>query len=113
MDYNCTNYLTTTKDVEHAFSSNRDSQSRQDLARFRPKEILHDIMSACIIMHEMVIEDEGDLGALIAPVNKLPTIQVKLAVDEDARFQQFFRRYRQIRDRDAHLALRNDLIDHM
>ena len=31
-------------------------------ARFWDEETLADIMKACIIMHNMVIEDEGDIG---------------------------------------------------
>ena len=30
--------------------------------RFLDEETLADIMKACIIMHNMVIEDEGDIG---------------------------------------------------
>ena len=64
-------------------------------------------------MHNMIIEDERDLSALIGQVNETPPVQVSMIVDEDARFQQFFIRYRQIRDRNTHFALRNDIIDHM
>ena len=32
------------------------------------KEVLHDIISSCIIMHNMIIEDECDLNALIEEV---------------------------------------------
>ena len=31
-------------------------------ARFLDEETLVDVMKACIIMHNMVIEDEGDIG---------------------------------------------------
>ena len=31
-------------------------------ARFWDEETLADIMKVCIIMHNMVIEDEGDIG---------------------------------------------------
>ena len=52
------------KDVERAFGV---LQSRfaivQGPTRFWQKHILHDIMIACVIMHNMIIEDERDLNA--------------------------------------------------
>ena len=51
------------KDVERAFGV---PQARFaivcGLPRFWDEETLADIMKACIIMHNMVIEDEGDIG---------------------------------------------------
>ena len=51
------------KDVERAF---KVLQARFTIvrgpARFWDEETLADIMKACIIMHNMVIEDEGDIG---------------------------------------------------
>ena len=52
------------KDVERAFGV---LQSRFAIvagpARLWSKEILHDIMTSCIIMHNMIIEDERDVNA--------------------------------------------------
>ena len=64
-------------------------------------------------MHNMIIEDDRDLTAPIEQVIKTPLAEVERMVDEDARFQQFVGRYRQIRDKDAHFALRNAIINHM
>ena len=54
------------KDVEHAF---RVLQSRfaivTEPARFWKRNVLKDIMSACIIMHNMIVEDERDLNMLV------------------------------------------------
>ena len=51
------------KDVERTFGV---VQARfaimRGLARFWDEETLADIMKTCIIMHNMVIEDEGDIG---------------------------------------------------
>ena len=55
--------------------------------RFWRKEVLHDIMSACIIMHNMIIEYEHDLNAPIEQVIETPHAEVERVVDEDARFQ--------------------------
>ncbi|KAH9687360.1 nuclease [Citrus sinensis] len=54
------------KDVERAFGV---FQSRFAIvagpSRFWNKHVLHDIMTACIIMHNMIIEDERDVNATI------------------------------------------------
>ena len=36
-----------------------------------------------------------------------------MAVDENQRFQEFLFRHRRIKDKDAHFALRNALINHL
>ncbi|KAL5546655.1 hypothetical protein UlMin_006342 [Ulmus minor] len=102
------------KDVERAFGV---LQSRFAIvagpARFWNKNVLHDIMTACIIMHNMIIEDERDVDAAIEDWMEAPTPEVEIAVDENTRFQEFLARHRQIKDREAHIALRNTLIDHL
>ncbi|XP_062103513.1 uncharacterized protein LOC133814587 [Humulus lupulus] len=54
------------KDVECAFGV---LQSRFSIiagpARLWNKKVLHDIMTSCIIMHNMIIEDERDINASI------------------------------------------------
>ena len=64
-------------------------------------------------MHNMIIEDERDLDAPIQYVREAPTPEVERIVDETTRFNQFIARHAQIKDRDAHIALRNALIDHL
>ncbi|XP_020255247.1 uncharacterized protein LOC109832226 [Asparagus officinalis] len=102
------------KDVERAFGV---LQSRFAIvagsARFWKKHVLHDIMTACIIMHNMIIEDERDVYAPIQEVREAPIPEVDIVADETTRFTQFITRYRQINDKDAHIALRNALIDHL
>jgi len=102
------------KDVERAFGV---LQSRFAIikgpARFWNKHVLHDIMSACIIMHNMIIEDERDVHADISNWREAPTPEVDILVDETTRFQQFLARHKEIKDKEAHLALRNTLIEHL
>ncbi|XP_074557036.1 uncharacterized protein LOC141813023 [Curcuma longa] len=102
------------KDVERAFGV---LQSRFAIiagpSRFWQKNILHDIMTSCIIMHNMIIEDERDLNAPIVEHFEVPTPDVEAAVDDRTRFEDFLARYRQIKDKEAHIALRNALIDHI
>ena len=102
------------KDVERAFGV---LQSRFAIvagpARFWRKDHLHDIMTTCIILHNMIIEDERDLNAPIFDDVEAPTADVEMMVDDNTRFQQFLARHRRIKDKDAHIALRNALIEHL
>ncbi|XP_020258908.1 uncharacterized protein LOC109835342 [Asparagus officinalis] len=79
-------------------------------ARFWKKHVLHDIMTACIIMHNMIIKDERDLYVPIQEVSEAPTPEVNMVADETTRFTQFIAK---IKDKDAHIVLRNALIDHL
>ena len=102
------------KDVERAFGV---LQSRfaivKGSGRFWKKHILHDIMSACIIMHNMIIEDERDEHVDIENWKEAPTPEVEMVRDETIRFQEFLARHKQIKDKEAHYALRNALIEHL
>ncbi|KAK2655543.1 hypothetical protein Ddye_008595 [Dipteronia dyeriana] len=103
-----------TKDVERAFGI---LQSRFSIVagpvRFWHKHVLHDIMYTCIIMHNMIIADKRDVDASIEDRMETLTPVVKMLLDENIRFQQFLARHREIRNKDAHIALRNALIDHL
>ncbi|KAK2662220.1 hypothetical protein Ddye_000794, partial [Dipteronia dyeriana] len=87
-------------DASHLFSN-----LAQGLTRFRHKHILHDIMTTCIIMHNMIIADERDVDASIDDHMEAPTPKVEMVLVENIRFQQFLARYREINDKDALIAL--------
>ncbi|KAM6575620.1 hypothetical protein CsatA_023947 [Cannabis sativa] len=105
---------TCRKDVERAFGV---LQSRFAIiagpARLWNKTVLHDIMTSCIIMHNMIIEDERDLNAPIEERVEVPSPEVEMVEDDNARFQEFLARHRKIKDKDAHIELRNALIEHL
>ncbi|KAL2472100.1 putative harbinger transposase-derived nuclease [Abeliophyllum distichum] len=42
-----------------------------------------------------------------------PNPEVEMVVDDNTRFQEFLGRHRQIKNKEAHIALRNALIDHL
>ncbi|XP_070041365.1 uncharacterized protein [Nicotiana tomentosiformis] len=76
------------KDVEHAF--------RVLLARFAivvgpsriwRKKVLHDIITTCIILHNMIIEDECDFNAPIQDDWACPPPTVEMIVDANHRFE--------------------------
>ena len=70
------------KDVERAFGV---LQSRFAIvagpARFLNKSVLHDIMTTCIIMHNMIVEDERDLQAPIVDPTEAPAPDVERVMD--------------------------------
>ncbi|XP_020262795.1 uncharacterized protein LOC109838778 [Asparagus officinalis] len=103
------------KDVERAFGV---LQSRFAIikgpARFWDKRTLHDIMTTCIIMHNMIIEDERDEQEDII-VSTPPSISnvEDIGMNDAERFRQFLTRHKKFKDKEAHFALRNALIEHL
>ncbi|KAL7610176.1 uncharacterized protein LOC128132901 [Lactuca sativa] len=97
------------KDVERAFGV---LQSRfaivQGSTCFCKK-----VSTTCIILHNMIINDEHDLDTPIEIAREVPPIEVELTTDEDSQFQQFLARYKNIKDKEAHFSLRNALVDHL
>ncbi|XP_047337985.1 putative nuclease HARBI1 [Impatiens glandulifera] len=102
------------KDVERAFGV---LQSRFAIVagpvRYWRKEVMHDIMTTCIILHNMIVEDERDLTAPIQIETETLSPEVEMVIDENTRFQDFISRYGKVRNREAHIELRNALIDHL
>ncbi|XP_019170546.1 PREDICTED: putative nuclease HARBI1 [Ipomoea nil] len=102
------------KDVERAFGV---LQSRFAIVkgpvRFWDKHVLHDIMTSCIIMHNMIIEDERDEQVDIQSWREAPAPEVDICRDERIVFEEFLARHRQIKNKEAHYALRDALIEHM
>ncbi|XP_042058642.1 uncharacterized protein LOC121803008 isoform X1 [Salvia splendens] len=81
--------------------------------RYWDKEVLRDIMITCIILHNMIVEDERDLSSPIKVARHAPQPEVEMTTNEDVRFQEYLTRYAAIRNKNAHLELRNALVDHL
>ncbi|XP_028056614.1 uncharacterized protein LOC114260633 [Camellia sinensis] len=102
------------KDVERAFGV---LQSRftiiSGVVRYWDSEMLANIMKSCIILHNMIVEDEReehlDFNCDISSTNT----PVQLSSTPTNDFQSFLSRHLGIRDKDAYHALRNDLVEHM
>ncbi|XP_028059219.1 uncharacterized protein LOC114262953 [Camellia sinensis] len=102
------------KDVERAF---RVLQSRfaiiGGVVRFWDPKMLANIMKTCIILHNMIVEDEReehlDFDYEISSTNT----PVQLSSTPTNDFESFLSRHLGIRDKNAYHALRNDLIEHM
>ncbi|XP_057745355.1 uncharacterized protein LOC130963239, partial [Arachis stenosperma] len=108
------------KDVERAFGV---LQARFAIirgpARFWEKKKLANIMRACIILHNMIVEDERDSYAgnfaqgLEYDDVENGLSQPQLGEEDFAPNHQFLQRNAQLRNRQQHRQLKEDLIEHI
>ena len=75
--------------------------------------MFHDIISTCIIMNNMIIEDKYDTYVSIVDLNVMSITKVNMIVDKTKQFQWFLARHMRIKDKEAYYALRNTLIEHL
>ena len=98
------------KDIERAFGV---LQARFAIvrgpARFWDKKTLVDIMKCCVILHNMIIEDERGLNLPCFYDNVGTRVQPERNPD---RVEAFLETHRQIENAQTHHQLTNDLIDH-
>ncbi|GKD04789.1 putative nuclease HARBI1 [Tanacetum coccineum] len=108
------------KDVERAFGV---LQARFAFLR-RPcliwdYEQMGQIMNACIIMHNMIVEDERETYQNFDPSEFLNDAHtngndvVEYSTERIADLRSYMRNREQLRNREAHSSLKNDLIEHI
>ncbi|KAI5018988.1 hypothetical protein ZWY2020_043876 [Hordeum vulgare] len=106
------------KDVERAFGV---LQSRFNIVR-RPAKLwkrasVGKIMEACIILHNMIIEDEGDM--VHVPLDLNENLETCFALPPEVNhglnicFTNVLQRNSSIRARPTHLKLKQDLVEHI
>jgi hypothetical protein len=103
------------KDVERAFGV---LQARFAIvrvpARMWDEATLRDIMQACIIMHNMIIEDERELGRQKAPYDKGDDDTSGWVSHEGtSKFSFFLKKHKEIQDPKLHNQLQRDLVEHL
>jgi hypothetical protein len=102
------------KDVERAFGV---LQARfaiiRNPARFWDEETLRDIMMSCIIMHNMIIEDERNVIGLDVPYDK-SAIETEGVVSRagTSNFSSFVQGC-EVEDSRIHRQLKEDLVEHL
>ncbi|XP_042404757.1 putative nuclease HARBI1 [Zingiber officinale] len=100
------------KDVERAFGV---LQSRWAMikgsGRFWYKDNLKDIMYTCIILHNMIIENEGD--AVVNWSDDERDSQSQIFQCSTQEFQAYIRRNYELRDNQLHHQLRADLVEYI
>ncbi|XP_020266390.1 uncharacterized protein LOC109841871 [Asparagus officinalis] len=113
------------KGVEHAFGV---LQSRfaivRNPARLWDKDNLKHIMMACIIMHNMIVEDERDEHECIRKLRKIHDIEeeydhvdeiprISLSLERTPIIIEFIANRHRVRDKQMHTQLQEDLVEHL
>jgi len=103
----------TKKDVEWAFGM---LQSRFAIVRgpvqYWNKKTLANIMKACIIMHNMIIEDEGVMNLGFDHEREVNSF-ISLSHGEIPELHDLLQTHNRIRDRGTSSQLQKDLIEHL
>ncbi|XP_062181720.1 uncharacterized protein LOC133885993 [Phragmites australis] len=108
------------KDVERAFGV---LQARFCILR-RPARLyergdLEKIMLACIILHNMIVEDEKEEAANTRDLNlnEIPSTSVvqdpEISHEDMPAFTKVLEKHSKIRDRPTHIQLKKDLVEHI
>jgi hypothetical protein len=108
------------KDVECAFGV---LQSRFDIinrpARLWKRNDVVNIMQACVIIHNMIVEDEKDLVRIPINLNENPSGTIVLPPEVNTNdnpnpcFVEVLNRNSAIRATSTHRQLKNDLVEHL
>ncbi|XP_076944613.1 protein ANTAGONIST OF LIKE HETEROCHROMATIN PROTEIN 1-like [Bidens hawaiensis] len=101
------------KDVERAFGV---LQSRWAIIRGPGRStsipVLGDIMHACIILHSMIVEDEGHMITDWSREEHEPE-PPSYNGGAPTEFAHYLQRFRSLRSKYTHIALRNNLMEHL
>ena len=76
--------------------------------------MLKNIMKACIILHNMIVEDErenNEMDFSYDALNGIPTLT--LISEWSSELLQFIHTQHRIRDRDTHSILQTNLVEHL
>ena len=106
------------KDVKRAF---RVLQARFAIvhgpARFFHLDTLQKIMKACIILHNMIVEDERDDNEEVdldyEKIDREDNPHLQVLREQSDGFLSNIERHGRIRDREIHFQLQSDLIEHL
>ncbi|XP_030925845.1 uncharacterized protein LOC115952748 [Quercus lobata] len=104
------------KDVEHAFGVlHARFAIVRGLARFFYHETLQDIMKACIILHNIIIEDERDEAeAVDLDYEQIDEIScTPMSHEPTNEFTEFIQVHQCIRDREVHSQFQMNLVEHL
>ena len=73
---------------------------------------LSQLMTHYVILHGMIVDDEGERAACTHDFEKLRT-HVRLPKQEAESISNLLEMHRQLRDQQVHMQLLNDLMEHM
>jgi hypothetical protein len=105
------------KDVERAFGvlQSRFAIVRRP-ARLWKRKSVGRIMLACVILHNMIVEDEKENAKIHIDLNEniaSCALPPEVNTSSNLRFADVMRRKDAIRDRPQHAQLKNDLVEHI
>ncbi|XP_074355895.1 uncharacterized protein LOC141695556 [Apium graveolens] len=102
------------KDVERAFGvlQSRFAMIRGP-SRFWDVSTMKYIMTACIILHNMIIEDEREINTEEENFDTNGEPTVTRIPRHQSTLEAFLQMHQQIRDKQAHVQLQNDLVEHL
>ena len=106
------------KDVERAFGVFQAHFAIvRRLVRFFHLETLQKIMKACIILHNMIVEDEWDDNEVVdldyEQIDEVDNPPMQVLREQSDGFMSYIERYGCIRNRKIHFQLQLDLIEHL
>ncbi|XP_074328216.1 uncharacterized protein LOC141666117 [Apium graveolens] len=116
-EYNMGYYLadeSVRKDVQRAFGVLQSLFAMiPGPSRFWDMETMKYIMIAFIILHNMIIEDERELHTEEEQFDTNVEPTVEREPHHPNTFREFIQVHQQIRDKQAHIRLQNDLVEHL
>jgi hypothetical protein len=80
--------------------------------RYWDEEMLANIMKACIIMHNMIIEDEGAMNVGFDHEREVNSF-ISASYGEIPELHAFLQTHNQIKDRVTSSQLQEDLVEHL
>lgn len=103
------------KDVERAFGV---LQARFAIlaapVRVMDKNVVWQMVKACIIMHNMIVEEERSLGDHGPTEYECSPESMRLSHDmHNHVYRSYVQRHGEVRDATLHVKLREDLIEHL
>nr|XP_023911130.1 uncharacterized protein LOC112022734 [Quercus suber] len=106
------------KDVEHAFGVLQACFAIvRGHAQFFHLETLQKIMKACIILHNIIVEDERDDNEVVdldcEQIDGVDNPPLQVLREQSDEFMSYIEKYGRIRDREIHFQLQSDLIEHL
>ena len=105
----------TRKDIKQAFGV---LQARfaivQGLSHFLERETLKDVMKACIILHNMIVEDKQNVNEIDFNYD-VTEENPHLSVSQECTIKlfEFIQTHHRIRDKPTHSSLQANLVEHL
>jgi len=108
------------KDIERAFGVLQRRFCILKLpARLFDRAVLRDVVLACIILHNMIVEDEKEAEIieenldLNVPPSSTTVQEPEFSPDQEVPLERVLEKDTSIRDRSAHRRLKKDLVEHI